>query len=377
MVDPGKLNELLGEFARTLVTDASVSEVLHRVVTRVGGVLPVTCAGVALLTSQGALCEVAASDQRAARLQALQHAIGEGPLHTAFRSGTAVEATDLAADPRFPRFGPRAAAEGLTTVSAFALQHRGRCTGALELYRTDARPLSDRERAAAQLLSDVAAVYLVNADERTAARAAALRSDRRAMHDDLTGLPNRRLLQQRLEHAALRAGRARRTVALLFVDLDGFKQVNDTWGHRAGDQLLVAVAERLRRLARSGDTLARLAGDEFVFLCEDLHGPDNVVALARRIDAVFARPFDLPQLALRVAVTASIGVASAVEADEVGELLTRADDAMYAVKRAGGAGHRVVDPRGPTAETDRPPATDPPATDPPATDPFDGRRIRT
>lgn len=356
MVDPAKLNGLLGEFARTLVTDASVPEVLHRVVTRVGGVLPVTCAGVALLTGRGALSHVAASDPRAARLQALQHAIGEGPLHTAFRSGAPVEATDLAADPRFPRFGPRAAAEGLTSVSAFALQHRGQSTGALELYRSEASPLSDRQRAAAQLLSDIAAVYIVNAAERAAATAAALRSDRRAMHDDLTGLPNRRLLQQRLEHAALRAGRARRTVALLFVDLDGFKRVNDSWGHRAGDRLLIAVAERLRRLARGGDTLARLAGDEFVFLCEDLNGPDNVLGLARRIDAIFARPFDLPELDLQVSVTASVGVAFATQTREIAELLDRADEAMYAVKRAGGAGHRVVDTSGWSAEPDTTPS---------------------
>ena len=101
------------------------------------------------------------------------------------------------------------------------------------------------------------------------------------------------MLQDRLDHAAQRAQRSNGNAAVLFADLDQFKLINDTYGHRVGDELLIAVARRLQRLVRPGDTLARLSGDEFVFLCEDLNSPDDVKLLAQRIDEAFARPFVL------------------------------------------------------------------------------------
>ena len=109
----------------------------------------------------------------------------------------------------------------------------------------------------------------------------------------MTGLANRLLLQERLEHAAQRARRSHTNAAILFVDLDRFKQVNDTYGHQVGDELLICVAQRLTGVVRPGDTLARVSGDEFVFLCEDLHGASDVEVLARRVDRAFAKPFVL------------------------------------------------------------------------------------
>jgi len=119
---------------------------------------------------------------------------------------------------------------------------------------------------------------------------------------------------------------------VFFVDLDRFKEVNDTYGHQVGDELLVALAERLTALLRPGDTLARLSGDEFVILCEDLIEPSAADPIAVRLTAEFARPFLLSAAA--VTVTASIGVAftgQGIENPE--ELLHQADLAMYKSKR--------------------------------------------
>jgi diguanylate cyclase (GGDEF)-like protein len=155
---------------------------------------------------------------------------------------------------------------------------------------------------------------------------------------------NRLLLQERLEQAGRRARRSHTNAAVLFIDLDQFKGVNDTYGHLVGDGLLIAVAKRLSALLRPGDTLARFSGDEFVVLTEDMREASDVEILARRIDGAFAEPFMLG--ATQITVTASIGVAFSGPGEDVCDrLLAEADMAMYEAKRTGGAGHRVIDLR--------------------------------
>ena len=139
--------------------------------------------------------------------------------------------------------------------------------------------------AAAQTLADVAAAYLINAQARADLQDVLGPAREAALHDALTGLPNRALMLERLEHASRRGRRSRKTSAVFFLDLDRFKAVNDTYGHHVGDELLVAVAERLTAVLRPGDTLARLSGDEFVILCEDLDDPAQADAIAVRFDA--------------------------------------------------------------------------------------------
>jgi diguanylate cyclase (GGDEF)-like protein len=156
-----------------------------------------------------------------------------------------------------------------------------------------------------------------------------------AFHDALTGLANRALFADRVAHATERVRRARSQVAVLFLDLDGFKEVNDRHGHEGGDEVLVAVAGRLTGCLREGDTAARLGGDEFAVLLEDLEDPGRGDAVARRILDALARP-----IALRggdAEVRASIGLAVATPSLSGEALLRRADLAMYAAKEAGGA----------------------------------------
>jgi len=160
-----------------------------------------------------------------------------------------------------------------------------------------------------------------------------------AFHDSLTQLPNRTLFMDRLEHALRR--RASAGLAVLFLDLDNFKWINDSLGHRAGDELLVAVAARLRQSVRTGDTVARLGGDEFTVLLEDVHRLDDVVTLAEQLAERLSAPFEVA--GRHVFTTASIGISlSQGRAERQAEELVReADVAMYRAK-TGGKAHAVV-----------------------------------
>jgi diguanylate cyclase (GGDEF)-like protein len=342
MVHETKLSEVLSEFARTLATDFPIQAILDHLVDRIVEILPVTAAGVTLITADRAPRYVAASNESVLRFERLQTTLGEGPCLLAYELGEAVIVPDLNAEKRFPRFTPAGLAEGLAAVFTFPLREGDGRLGALNLYCDSSGSLDAEEMEAAQTLADVAAAYLLNAEAREIAREASDHFRHSATHDPLTGLPNRVMLQQRLEHAAQRAARTHSFAAILFVDLDRFKEVNDTYGHQVGDLLLLEVAHRLSDLVRQGDTLARLAGDEFVFLCEDMASPDDAEGLARRIGEAFNRRFVLGQI--EVSVTASVGTAYAGPGEEISsQLLADADIAMYQVKDKGGAGHQVFD----------------------------------
>jgi diguanylate cyclase (GGDEF)-like protein/PAS domain S-box-containing protein len=155
-----------------------------------------------------------------------------------------------------------------------------------------------------------------------------------AYHDVLTELPNRALFMDRLEHALSRAERGLTRLALLFLDVDRFKVINDTLGHDVGDRLLQSVARRLRESVRDVDTVARVSGDEFAILLEDADRMDDLTAIARKLLEAFARPFELPQRELFV--TTSIGVSVFPnDGRDALTLLKNADTAMYRAKDAG------------------------------------------
>ena len=163
-----------------------------------------------------------------------------------------------------------------------------------------------------------------------------------AMHDALTALPNRALFYDRLGQALNRVGRHSAAVAVLFLDLDRFKLVNDSLGHGAGDKLLVSVAERLSNVLRAGDTAARFGGDEFVILCEDVSGERQAIAIAERIAAELDAPFTVG--GDEVFVRTSVGIALATEPGARPEALIRdSDAAMYRAKERGGGVYEVFD----------------------------------
>ncbi|MBN8488795.1 MAG: EAL domain-containing protein, partial [Burkholderiales bacterium] len=160
-----------------------------------------------------------------------------------------------------------------------------------------------------------------------------------AYHDPLTDLPNRKLLAERLGHAVAQARHSGRLLAVCLLDLDGFKPINDQWGHAAGDRVLVEIGQRLQQAVRGGDTAARLGGDEFALLLNDLSSIDECEEVLRRLITVVAKPLDgLPQ---STSVSASVGVTLFPTDDEGPDTLLRhADQAMYQAKQGGKNGYR-------------------------------------
>jgi diguanylate cyclase (GGDEF)-like protein len=326
------LSDVLSEFARTMVTDFPIQRILDHLVKRIVEIMPITAAGVTLIAPGLEPRYVAASDQSALRWEKLQTELGEGPCLAAFGTDAAISVPDLRSEQRFPLFSHRALESGLAAVFTFPLRHQHVQLGALDLYRDMPGPLSALSMTGAQTLADVAAAYLINAQARADLQDSSDQSRVAALHDPLTGLPNRVLILQLVEHAFRAGHRSGRTAAVFFVDLDRFKAINDTYGHQVGDELLVAVAERLTGILRPGDSLARLSGDEFVILCEDLADPAAADPIAIRLHDELSRPFALS--GVQVKVSASIGIAftgQGISAPE--ELLRDADLAMYQTKR--------------------------------------------
>ena len=179
---------------------------------------------------------------------------------------------------------------------------------------------------------------LANAIER---RRTEERTQHEALHDALTGLPNRSLFLDRLQHALSVAARRQIAIAVLFLDLDQFKLVNDSLGHAAGDELLAAVAPRIEQALRPGDTVARFGGDEFAVLAEDVGNEHGAIRIAERIAEALARPFILRDR--EHFVSASIGISLGTGAEDPEALIRDADAALYRAKDHGRGGYEIFD----------------------------------
>ena len=341
---------MLAEFARTLVGNFSIQDILDRLARRVLEVIPADGAGVLLLDEQARLHFTAATDKQILIIEHLQLELGEGPCILSFESGDAVLSPDLSQETRFKTFAARALQEGLGAVHSFPLRLDGRRLGALDLYSLGPQTLSAEEVVSGQILADVATAYIFNAQARVEADKSAEALRHRALHDPLTKLPNRLLMEDRLGQALAKSGRAGTRTGVLFLDLDRFKSINDTYGHLAGDRLLIAVAERLSSTLRPGDTLARIAGDEFLVVCEGISDLAHAEHIADRIHGVLEAPFAIEPNA--IAVSASIGVAVADPSEHAADLVLHADGALYEAKRRGGAQTTSATERART-ETDR------------------------
>ncbi|MCZ7526722.1 MAG: EAL domain-containing protein [Acidimicrobiia bacterium] len=211
--------------------------------------------------------------------------------------------------------GP-AAADAPLPVAASVMAHRDPTTGSVTLVSMIAHDVSELKEAQRNLVHE-------------------------ATHDALTGLPNRALLRDRLAQALVRGIRRPSSVAVMFVDLDRFKLVNDTLGHDAGDELLRGIGERLRGIARPGDVVARFGGDEFVVLCEMLREPSDALGVASRIEQALQEPFRI--MGRDVYASASVGIAVAHRSSDPETLLRDADVAVYRAKENGRKRYELFD----------------------------------
>ena len=266
--------------------------------------------------------------------ETLTLAAGKGLPGRVLESGQPAWIEDVTEDSNFPR-AKEAQEAGLRAAFAFPILVGSQAEGVLEFFTY--RPMK----------SDAGVLHLMNQIgtqlgrliERTRAQE---RIAHQATHDALTDLPNRVLFQDRLGHAlARRAPRTKTSIAVCFIDLDRFKSVNDTFGHDVGDELLEHAAERLRSVLRPADTIARMGGDEFVILCEELSGEQEAVRLAERLQRVFSDPFALG--GSEHIVNASIGVAIGDDNANADALMRDADSAMYRAKEQGRGRYELCD----------------------------------
>ena len=229
------------------------------------------------------------------------------------------------------------------------------------------RPWSNEERRLVEQLALEGSLVIENAALRAAEQERLTELAHQAFHDGLTELPNRTLFADRLQHALERTKRRKTAAAVLFLDLDDFKPINDNFGHDAGDKLLVAVAERITACVRPEDTVARLGGDEFTVLLEDIADVRYAIAVAERIESSLRDPFQVN--GHEATVTASIGIAVSTGRESSPEDLMRdSDSAMYMAKQKGRSRYEVF--RGANAAAPERPAPDdtPVAQSPPPSD---------
>ena len=329
----------LSELARAATdVDVPVADVLRRLCVLTPEGVDVDGVGV-MLADADAVRFLHAEPSPMIAVERLQEQLQLGPCCECIHRQQAVVVDDVTASGRWVPLTARPVWAGVGSVLAMPLLAGGQAWGVLDLYRSRVQPWSSRDLAVAGMFADVAASYVALAAGRDDALIVRRRLEHQVNHDELTGLPNRRLLFDRIEHAMLTATRHRRAVGVMFVDIDGFKDINDTLGHAFGDLVLAEVARRLRLTLRASDTLARLSGDEFVVICEDLAGSPAQVrqwlyALGRRIQIELRQP---PRGAeVEVVVSVSIGAAITSQPRTAQGLLAEADHAMYRAKQRGG-----------------------------------------
>ena len=252
--------------------------------------------------------------------------------YTILKGGTVI-VTDWSTETRFA-CSPILAARGVRSGLTVMIEGRRAPFGVLGVHSLQTREYQHGEldfvQALANVLGDAFERQLTEDDIR-----------HRALHDPLTGLPNRVLFMDRLEHAIERLRRQRSPTAVLLVDLDRFKLVNDSLGHQVGDELLAAAAPRIKQAVRSSDSVARFGGDEFGILLEEIAGEHDAIEMAQRIASVFTRPFVLD--GNEHFVTTSIGIALAEGGERAEDLVRDADAAMHRAKERGRARYELFD----------------------------------
>jgi diguanylate cyclase (GGDEF)-like protein len=267
------------------------------------------------------------------------HPEGRGLSGTAFRSRQACISNDYLADQRSSAFHAIIRSDGAKSGAAFPLLVRGRAVGVMLFLSSEKDTFTPEFAELLQRLADNVSFALENFDRADEKTKADERIEYLASHDSLTNLPNREMFNELLRYAIEAAGRYQRRFAVLFIDLDRFKVINDSLGHDAGDLLLVEIGNRLRQTLRSSDVVARLGGDEFVVLLEETSESHDIERIAHNLLSVLSQPMQLSGHECHT--TASIGIAMyPSDGSDVQTLTKNADMAMYLAKEDGKNGFR-------------------------------------
>jgi diguanylate cyclase (GGDEF)-like protein len=340
----GKLGERVAVFQRLVGFSARINamldetELYRAVVEAVAMVVPADLVGLTVLDRASSRYLVRAA-KGADRAVGKEIRTGEGMAGRAIRDRVLIRATDFNSVDQPVAVRDVSAAHYGVALGVPVIRE-GIAIGALTLGRVASdRPFTSLELEALELVANQTALALGNSF---------LHSDlaELAIHDGLTGLPNRAFVMARLESELKRAKRARgrRTTAVLFLDLDEFKLINDSFGHPSGDAVLIAVARRLEAGLREGDTVARLGGDEFIIVLTELPNPAAAEIAAQRVLELLATPLELADR--RVTVSTSVGIATADPGKTTpDELIAQADMAMYAAKAAGRGRYEFFAPK--------------------------------
>lgn len=331
----GELHEASRTLLGLLVHTTLHTDLLQAGIEALAKLLQARYGAIGILDSRGELiqfvhCGVTAEESE--RIGQLPE--GRGLLGVVVKEDQSLRLDNLGTDPRSAGFPPHH--PPMTALLAVPISHLGNVYGRIYLCdKLDGKPFTPEDELLAQSFAHSLSLVLDNAREIEETRQAMSRLEFMAHHDSLTGLPNRELFSDRIQQAIVQYARHGRRIAVLFMDIDNFKVVNDTLGHSYGDELLKVVAERLAGVIRESDTLARLGGDEFTIMLIDVAAPHYAAAVAQKVlDALRSQPIML--CGHEIYLGASIGIAVyPADGGDKDQLLKNADIAMYHAKTQG------------------------------------------
>ena len=337
--DKARILELQQAILEAAARGAAPLEIVNRVCLLEEQMVPNAVASVMLLDEQRQSLHVYSAPSvppdGIARLNGLRPGPGAGSCGNSVFSGEAVFVCNTSTDPRWADLRQLAIDFDLKACWSVPIRSNGgTIVGTFALSSFEHRDPTPFHRVLLDIGASIVGIVLSRGREADERRVAEERIAFLAYHDALTGLPNRLLTRERLDLAVALAARGGHKVALLFLDLDSFKVVNDSLGHSAGDLLLRAVAVRLKGCIRDGDTLGRLGGDEFVLIISDIANPDDVGYASEKVLAQLSDPFEIDGNEL----TTTVSIGAAVYPDDGQDfetLLKKADTAMYGAKGAG------------------------------------------
>lgn len=316
------------EAGRALNLDMDLRQVLSSILTAAVDLLGARNASVMLLRSGRELRTVATAGDSMATGARIP--VGEGIAGRVAQTREPLLISGrLPANGRRPSNGPP-----LESAMCAPLVHRHRVLGVVNVNAPPDRSYTEHDLRALNVFAEPAATAIALAQLLDSERLTATQGAFRALHDPLTNLPNRALFLDRLRHAMTQRRTAGRRLAVVFTDLNGFKEINDTYGHSAGDRILVGVADRLRHLTRAGDTVARFGGDEFILLLETVESVEEARQICSRLLAALAQPYRLGEIKVSLSARAGLAVEEP-GMQSLEALLRNADTALQAAQGSG------------------------------------------